>query len=89
MKLTKAVSLGSGALLRGQSMRSERLFFGTGAAFERELPVGKHPLQLHSQGTPNGQKVTILLEELLAAGHSGAEYDASAEASVTSMPMRP
>lgn len=48
----------------------------SGARFERELPVGRHPLQLYSQGTPNGQKVTILLEELLAAGHSGAEYDA-------------
>jgi GST-like protein len=48
----------------------------SGATHERELPVGKHPLQLYSLGTPNGQKVTILLEELLAAGHSGAEYDA-------------
>lgn len=48
----------------------------SGARFERELPVGKHPLQLYSQGTPNGQKVTILLEELLEAGHSDAEYDA-------------
>ncbi|TCR65494.1 glutathione-dependent disulfide-bond oxidoreductase [Bosea sp. BK604] len=48
----------------------------SGARFERDLPVGKHPLQLYSQGTPNGQKVTILLEELLAAGHAGAEYDA-------------
>ncbi|WFC41730.1 glutathione-dependent disulfide-bond oxidoreductase [Pseudoxanthomonas sp. SE1] len=48
----------------------------SGARFERELPVGKHPLQLYSQGTPNGQKVTILLEELLEVGHSGAEYDA-------------
>jgi GST-like protein len=47
-----------------------------GATHEKELPVGKHPLQLYSQGTPNGVKVTILLEELLAAGHSGAEYDA-------------
>ena len=47
-----------------------------GAQFERELPVGKHPLQLYSLGTPNGVKVTILLEELLALGHSGAEYDA-------------
>jgi GST-like protein len=41
-----------------------------------ELPVGKHPLQLYSLGTPNGQKVTILLEELLAAGFDQAEYDA-------------
>ncbi|MBO9544906.1 glutathione-dependent disulfide-bond oxidoreductase [Caulobacter sp.] len=48
----------------------------SGARFERALPVGRHPLQLYSQGTPNGQKVTILLEELLAAGHAGAEYDA-------------
>ena len=48
----------------------------SGATFERALPVGRHPLQLYSQGTPNGQKVTIMLEELLAAGHSGAEYDA-------------
>jgi GST-like protein len=40
------------------------------------LPVGKHPLQLYSLATPNGVKVTILLEELLALGHSGAEYDA-------------
>lgn len=47
-----------------------------GPTHDRDLPVGKHPLQLYSLGTPNGQKVTILLEELLAAGHSGAEYDA-------------
>ncbi|QHM72381.1 glutathione-dependent disulfide-bond oxidoreductase [Mixta intestinalis] len=47
-----------------------------GATHEAELPVGKHPLQLYSMGTPNGQKVTILLEELLALGESGAEYDA-------------
>jgi len=47
-----------------------------GATQDKELPVGKHPLQLYSLGTPNGQKVTILLEELLALGHSGAEYDA-------------
>jgi GST-like protein len=47
-----------------------------GARFERELPVGKHPLQLYSLATPNGVKVTILLEELLALGHTGAEYDA-------------
>ncbi|QJE01032.1 glutathione-dependent disulfide-bond oxidoreductase [Massilia forsythiae] len=47
-----------------------------GATHEQELPVGKHPLQLYSLGTPNGQKVTILLEELLDAGHAGAEYDA-------------
>lgn len=48
----------------------------SGATHERELPVGDHPLQLYSLGTPNGVKVTIMLEELLAAGHSGAEYDA-------------
>ncbi len=47
-----------------------------GAQVERELPVGTHPFQLYSLGTPNGQKVTILLEELLEAGHAGAEYDA-------------
>lgn len=47
-----------------------------GAQFDRELPIGRHPLQLYSLATPNGQKVTIMLEELLAAGHSGAEYDA-------------
>lgn len=48
----------------------------SGATFEKGLPVGRHPLQLYSQGTPNGQKVTIMLEELLAAGHADAEYDA-------------
>ncbi|WP_291826767.1 glutathione-dependent disulfide-bond oxidoreductase [Bosea sp. (in: a-proteobacteria)] len=47
-----------------------------GATHEKELPVGKHPMQLYSLGTPNGQKVTIMLEELLALGHAGAEYDA-------------
>jgi GST-like protein len=47
-----------------------------GARFEKELPVGKHPLQLYSLATPNGVKVTIMLEELLALGHAGAEYDA-------------
>ena len=47
-----------------------------GAQFERELPVGKHPFQLYSLATPNGQKVTIMFEELLAGGHAGAEYDA-------------
>ena len=47
-----------------------------GATHDKELPVGKHPLQLYSLGTPNGIKVTVLLEELLAAGHDGAEYDA-------------
>src|SRR3546814_432647 len=47
-----------------------------GATHEKELPVGKHPLQLYSLATPNGQKVTIMLEELLALGHGGAEYDA-------------
>jgi GSH-dependent disulfide-bond oxidoreductase len=48
----------------------------SGATHEKVLPVGEHPIQLYSLGTPNGQKVTILLEELLAAGHAGAEYDA-------------
>ena len=47
-----------------------------GAQSERKLPRGKHPFQLYSLGTPNGMKVTIMFEELLAAGHSGAEYDA-------------
>jgi GSH-dependent disulfide-bond oxidoreductase len=47
-----------------------------GPTHDKELPVGRHPLQLYSLATPNGQKVTILLEELLALGHSGAEYDA-------------
>ena len=47
-----------------------------GPTHDKELPVGKHPLQLYSLGTPNGVKVTVLLEELLAAGHTGAEYDA-------------
>ena len=48
----------------------------SGPTHEKELPVGKHPLQLYSLATPNGQKVTIMLEELLALGHKGAEYDA-------------
>ena len=48
----------------------------SGATHDKELPVGRHPLQLYSLATPNGQKVTILLEELLALGHKGAEYDA-------------
>ena len=47
-----------------------------GPTHDKDLPVGKHPMQLYSLGTPNGQKVTIMLEELLALGHSGAEYDA-------------
>ena len=47
-----------------------------GPTHDKELPVGKHPMQLYSLGTPNGQKVTVMLEELLALGHSGAEYDA-------------
>ena len=47
-----------------------------GATHDKELPVGKHPLQLYSLATPNGVKVTVLLEELLEAGHAGAEYDA-------------
>jgi GST-like protein len=47
-----------------------------GPTHDKELPVGRHPMQLYSLGTPNGQKVTIMLEELLARGHAGAEYDA-------------
>ena len=48
----------------------------SGSRYELELPVGKHPLQLYSLATPNGQKVAILLEELLALGFQEAEYDA-------------
>jgi len=48
----------------------------SGATHEKSLPIGKHPMQLYSLGTPNGIKVTIMLEELLALGHRGAEYDA-------------
>lgn len=48
----------------------------SGATHEKELPVGKHPLQLYSLATPNGVKVTVMLEELLELGHKGAEYDA-------------
>src|SRR6202453_3191613 len=47
-----------------------------GSTHDKELPVGRHPLQLYSLGTPNGQKVTIMLEELLALGKKEAEYDA-------------
>lgn len=47
-----------------------------GPTHDKELPIGKHPLQLYSLGTPNGVKVTVMLEELLEVGHSGAEYDA-------------
>ena len=47
-----------------------------GATHDKVLPIGKHPMQLYSLGTPNGQKVTVMLEELLALGHGGAEYDA-------------
>ncbi|MCR9124903.1 MAG: glutathione-dependent disulfide-bond oxidoreductase [Rhodobacteraceae bacterium] len=48
----------------------------SGATHDKDLPVGRHPLQLYSLATPNGVKVTVMLEELLALGHSGAEYDA-------------
>ncbi len=48
----------------------------SGSTHEKELPIGKHPLQLYSLATPNGVKVTVMLEELLALGHKGAEYDA-------------
>lgn len=48
----------------------------SGPTHDKSLPVGKHPLQLYSQGTPNGVKITVMLEELLALGHTGAEYDA-------------
>jgi GSH-dependent disulfide-bond oxidoreductase len=48
----------------------------SGPIHDKELPVGRHPLQLYSLGTPNGVKVTVMLEELLALGHRGAEYDA-------------
>ena len=47
-----------------------------GPTHDKDLPVGRHPMQLYSLGTPNGVKVTVMLEELLALGHSGAEYDA-------------
>ncbi len=47
-----------------------------GSTHDKDLPVGKHPLQLYSLATPNGVKVTVMLEELLALGHAGAEYDA-------------
>ena len=47
-----------------------------GATHDKELPIGNHPIQLYSLGTPNGVKVTVMLEELLALGHEGAEYDA-------------
>ena len=48
----------------------------SGSTHDKDLPVGKHPIQLYSLATPNGVKVTVMLEELLALGHSGAEYDA-------------
>ncbi|SFK87637.1 GST-like protein [Methylocapsa palsarum] len=48
----------------------------SGATHDKELPVGRHPLQLYSLATPNGVKVTIMIEELLEQGHAGAEYDA-------------
>ena len=58
----------------GQFANINRPF--AGPTHEKSLPVGRHPLQLYSLGTPNGVKVTVMLEELLAAGHAGAEYDA-------------
>lgn len=58
----------------GQFANINRPF--AGATHDKALPVGRHPLQLYSLGTPNGVKVTIMLEELLALGHTGAEYDA-------------
>ncbi len=48
----------------------------SGPTHDKDLPIGRHPLQLYSLGTPNGVKITIMLEELLALGHKGAEYDA-------------
>ena len=48
----------------------------SGTTHDKPLPIGRHPLQLYSLGTPNGVKVTVMLEELLALGHAGAEYDA-------------
>lgn len=48
----------------------------SGATHDKALPEGEHPFQLYSLGTPNGQKVSVMFEELLAAGHTGAEYDA-------------
>ena len=48
----------------------------SGSTHDKDLPVGRHPLQLYSLGTPNGVKITVMLEELLALGHAGAEYDA-------------
>ncbi|HEV7267162.1 MAG TPA: glutathione-dependent disulfide-bond oxidoreductase [Falsiroseomonas sp.] len=48
----------------------------SGPTHDKDLPVGRHPMQLYSMGTPNGVKVTVMLEELLAQGHQGAEYDA-------------
>ena len=47
-----------------------------GPTHDKDLPIGKHPIQLYSLATPNGVKVTVMLEELLALGHTGAEYDA-------------
>jgi GST-like protein len=58
----------------GQFASINRPVFG--ATHDKTLPIGRHPIQLYSMGTPNGIKVTIMLEELLALGHAGAEYDA-------------
>src|SRR5260370_27619395 len=65
----------SGARPNGGAFASTNRPIG-GPTYDKELPVGRHALQLYSQGTPNGVKVTIMLEELLALGHAGAEYDA-------------
>ena len=61
-----------------------------GPTHDKELPIGKHPLQLYSLGTPNGVKVTVMLEELLAAGHAVATTDAApwAQSRITFSPAR-
>ena len=72
----KPPTVWSMAEVEGQSMGFSLNRPDAGARTEKELPKGQHPLQLYSLGTPNGQKVTILLEELLLLGVKGAEYDA-------------